>query len=515
MNSVTRKLVSGSALRVIQLFAQVGVGLFMVPFMIGALGDRSYGLWALVASVIGYYGVVDIGLSQAAGRFLSRTIDRGDVEESNRLFNSSLAIYSILGVAVLGLSVIGSLTSLLVATNPEDASVFSKLILILGINLALSFPVRAFAGVLIASLRFDIASAIALMSLVLRTTLIVWALSEGHGLVAVAWATFLANLPAKALQVYVAKREAPFLRLSWRDVNRVTGRKILAFSFYAFAGRVSHLLRLQTDALVISAFVGLVAVTHYRIASTLLRYYRQLIVACMGVILPLFSIQHERNDADVLTRTFYFSTRISIFLASFAAFGLVAWGGAFIERWVGVEYLDAYPCLVILTVGMLPRFWQSAFPPLLLGAGQERLFAMLAATEGVVNLLATLLLVGRFGIVGVAMGALTASCLINLLLMPVLGCRAMSIPYWGYLRKLSKTIAVSALALAAPLALSWRFVGPSYPILLSVAAASFALYLAAFWLIEFDREERSAILSVVPAPIGRLLHGPRTPREQV
>ena len=40
-----RKLVSGSALRVANLCAQLAVSLVMLPFIVGCLGDRMYGFW--------------------------------------------------------------------------------------------------------------------------------------------------------------------------------------------------------------------------------------------------------------------------------------------------------------------------------------------------------------------------------------------------------------------------------------------------------------------------------------
>jgi hypothetical protein len=48
-----RKLASGSAIRAVNLLATALVSMLIMPFVVHALGDRMYGTWALVATIIG------------------------------------------------------------------------------------------------------------------------------------------------------------------------------------------------------------------------------------------------------------------------------------------------------------------------------------------------------------------------------------------------------------------------------------------------------------------------------
>jgi O-antigen/teichoic acid export membrane protein len=52
----------------------LAISFFMMPFLVRNLGDRMYGIWTLVGSVLGYYGLIDIGLSSAVVRFISRAV---------------------------------------------------------------------------------------------------------------------------------------------------------------------------------------------------------------------------------------------------------------------------------------------------------------------------------------------------------------------------------------------------------------------------------------------------------
>src|SRR2546427_12627952 len=99
--SKARRLASGSFLRTVNLVATAIVSLLITPFVIHTLGDRLYGIWALVGAFIGYYGLLELGLSTAISRYLAAALGAADHAECNRVFNTALQIYLGLGVIVL------------------------------------------------------------------------------------------------------------------------------------------------------------------------------------------------------------------------------------------------------------------------------------------------------------------------------------------------------------------------------------------------------------------------------
>ena len=70
-SNTARKLARGSMLRFLNLVAATLVSILIMPFVVRMLGDRLYGLWTLVAALIGFYGVLDLGLSRATTRYLA------------------------------------------------------------------------------------------------------------------------------------------------------------------------------------------------------------------------------------------------------------------------------------------------------------------------------------------------------------------------------------------------------------------------------------------------------------
>jgi O-antigen/teichoic acid export membrane protein len=217
----SRKLASGSAMRVFTLVTGIAIGLYIVPFMLHTLGDRSYGLWTVVSVVVGYYGMLDFGLSQALGRYLARAMASDDRAESDRLFNAGLAMYSLCGLAVITIAAAVSAASPWIWSEPADGAIFAQLAAILGLNLAIGFPVRAFGGVLQAALRFDLASRFRFLTMLLQNAGIVLALENGYGLISLGWVMLIGGVPEKVFTVVFAMREMPWLRPSLSSARRV------------------------------------------------------------------------------------------------------------------------------------------------------------------------------------------------------------------------------------------------------------------------------------------------------
>src|SRR3989442_5597740 len=205
-SSIGRKLLSASLPRACNLFGSAMASFFMMPFLVHHLGDRTYGFWSLATVFIGYYSLLDAGLSCAISQHMSVAIGRKDQDECRTVFNTALRIQTVLGGIALLVTVAIAAAAPWICRSPEDAQLFSRIIIILGVAVALGFPARVYGGVLEAELRFDIRAGLGLLSLALRTGLFVWVILAGSGLLALAWAAGIANTTSTALLILFSRR---------------------------------------------------------------------------------------------------------------------------------------------------------------------------------------------------------------------------------------------------------------------------------------------------------------------
>ena len=504
MPSAARQLTTASAFRVLSFFATTAVSLLMMPFIVHTLGDRMYGLWALVATLLGYYGLLDFGLTPAVCQHIAVALGRGDREACNGVVAASLRFFLGVGALVLLLSGLVAACAPLFAQRPGDAALFSQIILILGVSTAFSFPSRVFTGFLIANLRYDLMVGAELVALALRTSLILSVLLLGYGLAAMAWATFAGGLTAMLLQAGLTVRKYPWLRLRLSAPGAGVTRSLASYSVFSFAGQLSDRLRFQADPIVVSMFVGLAAVTHYRIAGTLAQQFIVLTVAVTGVFAPLFSRLYGAGDFEGMRATFFFATKISISVATFLGFGLIAWGRPFIQRWMGPAYLDAYAPLVILAVAITFDLWQAPSVDLLYAIAKHRAYACLNSVEGVLNLGLSLWLVRRYGMVGVALGTLGAMSLMRLAVQPVWVCRLSEVQLSAYLKTAGSALGKALMAAGIVwVACGWA-INPDYSSLAGSAGAALCVYSTAVLFLVFDGAERQRVWSAI-APLTRIL----------
>jgi O-antigen/teichoic acid export membrane protein len=76
------------------LFAAV-VGFFMSPYVVEHLGATRYGVWSLLAGMIGYLALLDLGIRQAVNRYVAHHRAVGAHDESSSIVSAALRLFGI------------------------------------------------------------------------------------------------------------------------------------------------------------------------------------------------------------------------------------------------------------------------------------------------------------------------------------------------------------------------------------------------------------------------------------
>src|ERR1700751_3131131 len=175
-------------MRRVEIFKNVGsswfslgvnilVGIFLSPFILHRLGDTAYGIWILIFSVTGYFGLFDLGIRSSVIRYVSTYTATGDQEGLAKLINTSLATYTAIGVVAMSVTLVCSLFVERIFRIPADfLDTARMLFLMVGTAVALGFPTGIFGGILEGLQRFYFVNLTNLTSTLLRALLIVLAL---------------------------------------------------------------------------------------------------------------------------------------------------------------------------------------------------------------------------------------------------------------------------------------------------------------------------------------------------
>jgi O-antigen/teichoic acid export membrane protein len=400
--------------------ANTAVGFFLAPFILHRLGDVAYGVWVLAVAVIGYLGLLDVGMQSAVLRFVSQGHTRQDHEGATEALSSALWVRIQISVLVLllsaGLAEAFPHLFKIPAALARDAQIAT---MIVGVNAALVMSVGVVGGVLSALNRYDLQNYVLFVQTAIRVTGVVFVLRAGHGIVAIAVCELFTVIVGNILLVWFAHRIYPELRIRIRKPQPGTLGRIWSYSSYAFLTTIAVRLVYQTDNIVVGSFISTAAVAVYSFANTLCRS-ADMVVGSMGAtFVPAASTYEAAGDSSRLLGLFKNGTRATMVLSLPILITFLVRGPSFIGLWVGPQYAhESGWVLRILSFALIFAFANRTAASIAFGVEKHRTVSFYAIGEGVANLALSIALVHWFGIYGVALGTMIPSLFVHIVLWP-------------------------------------------------------------------------------------------------
>jgi len=446
---MNRRIVVNAVANWIGFAAQLLVAFFTSPILVHGLGAPRYGIWSLVESILAYLMLFDLGVAASVVRYVARFEANGDQDRLNRIFSTSVCIFSAAGLAVAALTVIlASFGATLVKVPAELVHEARWMLVLLGLNLSVGLPLNIFPSLLDGLARYPAKTAIRTVGLIGRTTLFLIVICKGGGLIPLAWSISACTIAEHLVLAAACWWYLPKLRFSFTLVDRETFRLIRGYSVQAFvlmvAGRVSY----QTNALVIGAFLAPQFITYFAVAARLIEYAKNGLRAVTTVLTPAVSAFEAQGDEAAIRKVFLTSTRFVLWIILPIQVGFYLLGKPFLSLWMGAEYVGwSYPSLAILALPLALILSQSVSGRVLYGVGRLRWFTVVVIGEAVANLLISLALVGPMGIEGVAWGTTIPNILGNVLVaLHVCGLLNIRLAEYFRISFLRPLVAVSLLA---------------------------------------------------------------------
>jgi O-antigen/teichoic acid export membrane protein len=415
--------VARNALWTWAVFLANGVALFLLAaFLVRDLGEEALGFWSFFLALTGYFGLADLGVRPAVVHFVARHDALGDRAGLARHVHAAFAVFSVGAVIFAALTAATAAwlpgSGRLGSVDPDDAM---AVVWIVGLEIALTLPFNAYSAVLIGRQRFDVVGAIDLVVLALRTGVTIWLVETGHGLVALAVAHAAAGFLEIGAKTWFALRMVPGLGLSFARPDRLAVRALLSYGGWAVFTSVAMILTWQTDPIVIGLALGPAAVTHFAQPGSLAAQARAILWAACRVLAPAAGALEARGDRAQLSQLLVQACRAMLLLYGPILAYLLALGDPFLDAWLGAGFRgESVAVLAILALGVAAPIASQPLVQLLYGVGRMRLLGVVTLLEGVANLVLSLLLVGRYGIVGVAIGTAVPGFVVHALILPAL-----------------------------------------------------------------------------------------------
>lgn len=378
-----------------------GFAIVCMPLLLKNLGADRYGMLILAWGVVGYFSIFDFGLSRAITQLVARAHKVSPDEAVPVIATGVIAmgIFGLVGGSILYLAApfVGGFGRIPPSLRYEAI----QTVKVLGLGLPVVIISAGFRGALEGVFDFAWINFIRIV------------VGIGTYLVPVIVVPFTVRLywicaglvvlrVVSCLAYYIRCRIFFNLRGSLKHVNLVVAKRLMGYGGWITVSNLISPMMAYLDRFVVAGAMSIALAGYYATSQEIVTKLQIIPSAVFAVLFPAISSSHESSPeraGDLFFKGAQFVTFALLPLA--AAFLLFAREG--LELWLGAEFATAsYRVAQILTIGSFINCL--SFSPFfyLQGIGRPDITAKTHLVEVPLYLLLLWLLIGRLGVVGVA-----------------------------------------------------------------------------------------------------------------
>jgi O-antigen/teichoic acid export membrane protein len=481
--------------RYLAIAAEMAIGLVMLPFNLAHLGPTEYGLWVLLGSLTVHFSTLELGYGSGLVKFAAQYRALRDARALNEIASTLFCVFA--GLAVLAyLVVIGIAFNLehIFNVTPEQAITGQWVLLIIGIHVAMNLPFGVYGGVISGFQRYDVNNSMAIVISIAVALINVAVLLGGYGLVTLVAATTVVRVLAFFVYRRNAYRVFPELRIRPSLFRRARLKEVTGFSIYASIIDWANKLNYQIDQVIIGMFLGSAAVAVWAPAERIVSGVQRLTNQLNGVLFPTIVDSDASQQQSRLQQILLRGTSLSLAMVLPISAALVMLADPLVHAWLGKQaeaVRGCIPVLQILAVTVVVRVGGATSNTLLKGSGKHRQVAWVNLSAGVVNAVLSMLLIRRWGLVGVAWGTFVPIALTVAFIQYPSACRRVGVPVRRGLTESVLPAVWPALLVAAVLGLLRDISSGTLLAVAVQATAGGLLYLALFFTVAISKQDRA------------------------
>lgn len=470
----------------------------MSPFLVHNLGDMGYGIWSLVTSLSGYLLLMDLGIGSSLTRYVSKYYKIKDHTNLVSFVNSALLLYLIIGLLIVLISpVTAKVLLLIIKVDPEYKDPLYWLVIITSVDVAILLIRTSLRGVFQGLQRYEIINLVFILLHIVKAFSFYMLITFGLGLLSMASTGLILNLIAVFLFTMIIRYSYYFIHFNFKTVNKSSIKSIYNYSLFSFILMISNQVIYYSSSFVIGFFISASAITYYSIAWSLMEYSKRFCLAFSSVFVPVISEYEAVSNYDKIKDILNKGTKYTLILTMPLCVGVLMFGRPFIALWMGEDYADVCSSiLIILIIGQFFELPQRICSSVLKGISMHKNFAIATAISGFFNLVLSIVLVQKYGLLGVALGTTIPQVFLFGIYVPLYTNSIIKQPIAVFFKKTYLKVLLPVLLLFGLLYYCNLYVTPdTYLMLLSEAITCVAIFLSVSLFLSFDTEEKQIIYS--------------------
>ena len=395
-------------------------GLIYTPIMLRLLGQSEYGLYQLVYSVVSYLSLLSLGFGSSYMRFYSREKARNNDEGIARINGMFLLIFCFMSIICIVCGIIMLRNIKMIFGNGLTSNEYktaSILMLLMSINLALTFPNSVFNCIITSQEKFLFQKTLSLFQYLLHPFITLPLLLAGYGSIGIVTGTTLLTVSVLISNVYYCLKKIHsqfcFSNLQFSQLT-----EMWVFTFFIFLNQIVDQINWSIDKFLLGRLSGTISVAIYGVGAQINSLYIQFSSAVSNVFIPKVNrIVAESGDNKELTELFTRVGRIQFIIMSLILTGFVFFGKHFIMFWAGNGYGESYIITLLLIIPVTIPLIQNLGIEIQRAKNKHKARSIVYFMIAIANILISIPLIKVFGPVGAAFGTTISLVVGNVLFM--------------------------------------------------------------------------------------------------
>jgi O-antigen/teichoic acid export membrane protein len=385
-------------------------GLWLTPFLLRRIGQHDLGLWLVAGQVLGYLGLLDLGVIAILPREVAFATGRlATTEAQEHIARLVAQVRRIVRWQMLALSVT---CALLWWFLPSEWAALSWPLAIVFIAFVALYPLRVAQGVL---------QGLQELPFIAKTQMLGWLLSTVLTILLVFVGFRLYALVLGCVVTLAVPGSAAWwrLRIHWASIlsagdSEQPVRHYFARSIWVSAGQIAQVLLAGSDVLLLGRILGPLAVVPYACTGKLVTVLSNHPQALIHAAQPALSELRGSDSREQLARVATVLTEAMLLMSGALVVIILAVNEYFVTWWVGAGQYGGRWLTIAFVAMMLVRHWNVATIFTLFCFGYERQLAITCLVDGLVTVLATVFGVWKWGVIAAPLGSIVSALLVSL-----------------------------------------------------------------------------------------------------
>ncbi len=491
----SRQIRIGAILGYINYIVKMAIQLIYVPIMLRFLGKNEYGVYQLVASLISYLSLLNFGFGGAYLRFYAQCKnDRGKQEKVNGTF---LLVFSFFAVLALIVGFFITANSDVILGNKmsiDELALAKKLLAILTVNMALTFPISVFTSVITAKEEFVFLRCLDLLRNILNPFLVIFLLILGYGSIGIVLVTTLLTVLSGIITIWYLKIKLK-IRFDFRQFDFGLVKEISVFSSFLFLNSIIEQINWNVDKFILGRTVGAAAIATYSIGAQINNIYVQITDMLATVLAPRINevVATEKNSLEILNKIFVKVGRLQAYIIMLVLSGFIIYGRKFILFWAGSGYDEAYYITLLLIIPISIPLCQTIGVDIQQAMNKHQYRSIVYTIIAIGNVLISIPLSMKLGAIGAALGTTIGLVIGNGIVMNIIYAKIVELDVKSFWKKVTPVFKALVAPVILGVLIKYLFPIQTLKDLLIEGIIFTAIYALSVYFIAMNVEEKNII----------------------